>query len=92
MTTSVIVAVAGGFYFYGREITAPDGYIGITDASMFGGFSGGKGLPGIARGDAAAKVTLDRFAAGEEVFFPTTSVMAIMPSIDLYTFAGTTVR
>jgi hypothetical protein len=87
-----IFAVAGGFYFFGTEIPAADEYLSLTDAAMFGGFSGGKGLPGVARGDLEASVTLDRFSEGETLSFPITGVYAVMPSIDLYTAKGTTIR
>ena len=92
MSNTKILAVSGGFYFFGTEVQGPDGYITMKDVAMFGGFSGGKGLPGVARGDKEAKVTLDRFDEGKEVFFPLTTVFAIMPSIDLYKFKGTTLR
>ena len=88
----VILAVSGGFYFFGCEISAPDGYIALKDASMFGGFGGGKGLPGVARGDKSATVILDRFDAAAHLTFPLTAVYAIMPSINLYEFAGATLR
>ena len=87
-----ILAVAGGFYFFGTEVQAPDGYVALVDAAMFGEFSGGKGIPGVSRGDAAAKVTLDRYEAGKEVYYPISAVYAIMPSVDLYKFKGTTLR
>lgn len=87
-----ILAISGGFYFFGTEISAPEGYIALKKAAMFGGFGGGKGLPGVARGDKASTVTLDCFDADEELLFPTTAVFAIMPSIDLYGFKGTTRR
>ncbi len=87
-----ILAVSGGFYFFGREVTAPEGYIALVDGAMFGGFGGGRGVAGVARGDAAATVTLDRFPASEELLFPLSAVLAILPSIDLYTFSGTTLR
>lgn len=87
-----ILAISGGFYFFGEEVTAPDGYIALKNAAMFGGFAGGKGLPGVARGDKSATVTLDRFMPEEELLFPITSVIAIMPSINLYDFKGTTLR
>jgi hypothetical protein len=87
-----ILAVSGGFYFFGTEVKAQDGYIALTKASMFGGFGGGKGLPGVARGDKGATVTLDRFDADEELLFPVTAVFAILPSVDLYAFKGTTLR
>jgi len=88
-----ILAVSGGFYFFGTEITAQaDGYIALKHAAMFGGFSGGKGLPGVARGDKSSTVILDQFVPEEELLFPVTAVFAILPSIDLYTFKGTTLR
>lgn len=90
-----ILAVSGGFYFFGTEIagsSCPDGYICLKNAAMFGSFGGAKGLPGVSRGDKAATVILDRFAADEELLFPITAVFAIMPSIDLYAFKGTTLR
>ena len=87
-----ILAISGGFYFYGTEITAPEGYVSLKNAAMFGGFSGGKGLPGVSRGDKAATVILDRFDVDEELLFPLTAVFAILPSVDLYAFKGTTLR
>lgn len=87
-----ILAVSGGFYFFGTQVPAPDGYVALRNASMFGGFYGGKGLPGVARGAEGASVVLDRFDQDEELLFPLTAVFAIMPSIDLYSFSGTTLR
>ena len=91
-TNTKIIAVSGGFYFYGEEVEGPEGYIALKNAAMFGGFDGGKGVAGVARGDKAAIVTLDRFDEKEEVIFPLTAVFAIMPSIDLYKFKGTKIR
>lgn len=87
-----ILAISGGFYFFGTEVATQDGYVALKNAAMFGGFSGGKGLPGVARGDKAAKVTLDAFDKDEELLFPLTAVFAILPSIDLFAFKGTTLR
>ena len=90
-----ILAVSGGFYFFGTEVDAgkgQEGYIILKNAAMFGGFAGGKGLPGVARGDKSATVTLDRFDKDEELFFPITAVFAILPSVDLYAHKGTTLR
>lgn len=90
-----ILAVSGGFYFFGTEVVgaaAPEGYICLKNAAMFGGFQGGKGVGGVARGDKSATVTLDRFGVDEECLFPITAVIAILPSIDLYAFKGTTIR
>jgi len=90
--TTKILAVSGGFYFFGTEVPAPEGYVALKNGAMFGGFSGGKGLPGVSRGDKEAKVTLDCFDPKEELVFPITAVFAILPSIDLHTFKGTTFR
>jgi hypothetical protein len=87
-----ILALPAGFYFFGTEVQGPEGFITLREAAMFGGFSGGKGLPGVARGDKEAKVTLDRFDQDKELYFPMSAVYAIMPSIDLYTFKGATLR
>lgn len=92
MKNCKILAIAYGFYFFGEEVSAPEGYVAIKNASMFGGFSGGKGLPGVARGDKDAKVNLDRFDLSEECLFPITSVVGIFPSINLYEFKGATLR
>lgn len=87
-----IIAAIHGFYFFGEEVKVEEGYVAIKNASMFGGFDGGKGLPGVARGDSKATVTLDRFNPDDEHIFPISSVIAIMPSVDLYKFKGTTQR
>ena len=92
MTNWKIFAVAGGFYFFGEEVTAPEGYIACVKCAMFRRFEGGKGLPGVARGDKDAVVYLDTFEENEEVFFPVTSVYAIMPSVNLYTFSGSKIN
>lgn len=89
---NIILCVAGGFYFFGEEVTANEGYVKLKNAAMFGGFSGGKGLPGVARGDTGSKVTLDRFGKDQTVAFPLTAVYGIYDSIDLYAFKGTTLR
>ena len=83
-----IFTIAGGFYFFGEEVTAPEGYIACIKASMFRRFEGGKGLPGVARGDENAIVYLDTFDQNQEVFFPVSAVYAILPSINLYEFKG----
>lgn len=92
MSNTKILAVSGGFYFFGTEVEAPEGYVALTKTAMFGGFGGGKGLPGVARGDKSATVTLDCFDQGETQYFPQTAVFGIFSSIDLYTFKGTTKR
>ena len=87
-----IVALTNGFYFFGNEVTAPDGFIKIVEASMFGGFGGGKGMPGLARGDKSSTVTLDKFTENGDIVAPLTSVVFISDSINLYEFKGTTLR
>lgn len=87
-----IIAVQGGFYFFGREVASAEGFLTITEAALFGGFGGGKGMPGVARGDAAATVTLDRFDVDAQVSFPLTAVFAIVPAVNLYEFKGTKLR
>jgi hypothetical protein len=88
-----IFVIAGGFYFFGNEVesTTP-GFIACTHCSMFGGFGGGKGMPGVARGDKEATVTLDRFPEGDTQYFPLTAVYGIINSVNLYEFSGTTLR
>lgn len=86
-----ILAIAGGFYYFGTEVEAPEGYVAITNAAMFRGFSGGNGLPGIAKGT-SGQVTLDTFAKGEQLFFPLSAVYGILPSVDLYSVKGNTVN
>ena len=83
-----IFTIAGGFYFFGEEITAPEGYIACRKCAMFRRYEGGKGLPAVARGDDAAVVYLDTFNPDKEVFFPLANVYAILPSINLYEFKG----
>ena len=92
MKKPTILCIAGGFYFFGDECAAPEGYVAITSAAMFGGFGGGLGLPGVARGAAGATVTLDRFAPADVQMFPISAVYGIFTSVDLYAFPGTTVR
>lgn len=87
-----IVTIAGGFYFFGEQVDAPEGFVALKNYSMFGGFGGGKGLPGVARGDSNASVTLDKFEKDEIGYFPLTACYAIHPSIDLYKFKGTKIR
>lgn len=87
-----ILAVMQGFYYFGEEVTAPEGYIALKNGAMFGGFSGGKGVAGVARGDKSSKVSLDRFDKNEELLFPISAVIGILPSINLYDFSGSTLR
>lgn len=87
---TVIIAVDGGFYFFGTEVQGPAGYIVLENAAMFGGFGGGKGLPGVAKGSAGASVTLDRF--DQPVTFPQGRVIFIAPSVDLYKSKIATIR
>ena len=86
-------AIAGGFYIFGEEVPPPvPGYVSCKNAAMSGGFGGGKGIPGVCRGDKDATINLDRFAPDEELHFPLTAVYAIMPCIDLYKSKIATLR
>ncbi len=87
-----MIAVSGGFYFFGKEVPAPDGYYALTECSMSGGFSGGKGMPGVCRGDNEAQITLDRFEKDDVQYFPLTAVFAIFTSVNLYDKKSTTLR
>jgi len=87
-----IVTLAGGFYYFGSEVQAQEGYIGITKASLFASFNGNKGMPGLARGDKDAKVSLDQFDQDGTILFPISAVYAIAPSVNLYEQKGTTLR
>jgi hypothetical protein len=87
-----IFIIAGGFYFFGNEVQAPEGYIAMDQCSMFGGFSGGKGMPGVVRGESGATVTLDRFIPSDVQTFPISACYGIIASVNLYDFKGTTLR
>ena len=91
-TNWVGVTVAGGFYFFGEEVSGYDGYIAIKQASMSGGFCGDKGWPGVLRGDPASPVTLDRFEPEDVQLFPIHAVYAIHPAADLYKLKTTKQR
>jgi hypothetical protein len=87
-----IFTIAGGFYFFGEEINAPEGFVSLTNASMFRKFGGGKGLPGVASNRDGATVHLDQFDKDETLTFPLSAVYAILPSKNLYEFKGTTLN
>lgn len=87
-----ILAIAGGFYYFGDEIDAPEGYVAMTKVSMFGGFAGNSGLPAVARGDKSMTVNLDRFDDEIPALWPISSCYGILPSVNLYEFSGTTIR
>jgi len=89
---NVILVIAGGFLYYGLLVEDNGMEVSIVNASMFGGFTGGKGLPGVARGANEAKVILDRFLPDDVLKFPKASCYGVLPSIDLYSFKGTTLR
>lgn len=92
MKNPKVIAVAGGFYFFGNEVQSAEGFLSLDEAAMFGGFAGGKGVAGVCRGAKDATVKLDRFEKDEKVTFPLTAVYAVLPSINLYDFKGTTLR
>jgi hypothetical protein len=87
-----IFIISGGFYFFGNEVPAPEGYVAMNKCSMFGGFSGGKGMPGVARGAKGATVNLDQFIQEDTQIFPLSACLGIISSINLYEFEGTTIR
>lgn len=89
---TVIVTVAGGFYFFGEEVGESDGYVIVKNAAMFNDFYDGKGMPGVARGDKGASVTLDFFAPDAVLRCPRENVYAIIDSIDLSEWENTTKR
>lgn len=90
MSNFKIFTIAGGFYFFGEEIAAPEGYIAMRNGAMFGGFSGNKGVAGVARGAAGATVILDKIDG--ECVFPLSAVYAVFDCIDLTQFKGATWR
>lgn len=93
MKNPTIIAINNGFYLFGDLLdNAPSGFVAMTNVAMFGGFSGGKGMPGVARGDKDAKVTLDRFEPQKVCMWPLSSNCGIYPCIDLYNFKGTSLR
>lgn len=87
-----IFTLNNGFYLFGEEVQAEQGYIKFINGAMFGGFSGGKGMPGVARGDKDAKITLDRFGPDQVVDAPMSAVTFIVDSINLYESENTTIR
>ena len=89
---TAIIVIAGGFYYFGTVTRVTNEHIEIIDAAMFRGFSGGKGCPGVARGDKEAKVTLDCFNKDAILHFPMSACYGILPSINLYEFKGATVN
>ena len=93
MKNPTVLAINNGFYLFGDLLdNAPDGYVAMTSVAMFGGFSGGKGMPGVTRGERGATITLDRFDANKTCMWPINSVCGVYPSVDLYKFKGTTLR
>lgn len=86
---TVIVTVAGGFYYFGEEVKAQEGYVALKNAAMFMGYDRGKGVPGVARGDKDSNVKLGFFTPGDVIHFPILHVYAITPCIDLSTWGNT---
>ena len=88
-----IIVITNGFYYFGDLVESPkEGYVAIKSAAMFGGFDGGKGLPGLCRGDKTMTVNLDRFDEDELQYFPLHACIGILSTINLYEFKGTTQR
>lgn len=92
MKNTVILIVAGGFYFFGEQVDAPEGYVALRSGAMFGGFAGGKGVAGVATGNKESTVKLDRFEKSRDLMFPLSAVYGILPSINLYEFKGAEIR
>jgi hypothetical protein len=92
ISNRICTAVEGGFYFFGEQIQAPVGYIGITNAAMSGGFDN-MGFFGVVRGDSGARMRLDRFEKKSEIFQPLSSVCAIFENcVDLYNWKNVELR
>lgn len=94
MENPSIVVIDGGFYLFGNVLpldTMP-GFVCMTEAAMFGGFDGNKGMPGVARGDKDAKVTLDRFDPSKMNYYPLSACRGVLPCVDLYKFKGAVLR
>ena len=89
MNKRKIFTIAGGFYFFGEEIEAPEWYIAAKQVSMFRWFEW-MGLPGVACGKKWCSVKLDSFEKEEICYRPISAVYAILPSINLYDRSGTT--
>ena len=87
-----IFIISSGFYFFGNEVQASDGYIALDKCSMFAGFSGGKGMPGVAGGAKGATVILDRFPPADVQTFPISACLGVINAVNLYEFTGTTLR
>jgi hypothetical protein len=85
----VVLCIKEGFYFFGREIATPEGYITLADAAMFDGYEGSGGVFGVAKGSKDAKVKLNLLAPDQKAVFPIDSVIGIFDSIALYEFNGT---
>lgn len=92
MSNFKIFVISGGFYYFGEQVASEEGFLAMKNYAMFGGFSGGKGVAGVARGDKDAKVVLDRFMKDEIGIWPISACYGIHSSIDLYNFKGATLR
>lgn len=91
MKNPKVFIVQSGFYFFGNEVKPEnEGFIEFDEGAIFRNFGGGKGLPGVLRGDKKATVSLDRYIASERVLLPEENVIGIVDSINLYDFSGCT--
>lgn len=90
----ILLVVSQGFYYFGIETTAPEGYIALKKCSMSGGFNGGKGIGGVCRETPDAKITLDRMSDDDDdvSFFPLSAVLGIHPAVDMEKHKGVTWR
>lgn len=80
----IIVTATGGFYFTGREVPAPPGFIAIDRAAISGSFSGNKGIAGVAKGASGMKWTLDFFPPEAIITFNLAHVINVMPCLDMH--------
>jgi len=88
----VLLVVNNGFYYFGDQVAAPEGYIALKNFAMFGGFSNDRGVAAVACARKGATVNLDRFPEDAVGHWPIESVCGILPCANLYEFAGTTLR
>jgi hypothetical protein len=92
MENPKIFVTTFGFYYFGNEVETGNNFIACNQGAMFRKFGGGKGLPGVARGDKNATVSLDTFELKEILYFHPSNLIAILPSINLYEFKGATIN
>jgi len=73
---NVVVVTLGGYYWWGKEVAAPEGYIKLEDAGIVGTFGGGLGISGVTAGSPQSTATIWK-AQGTDVTIPISSVCFI---------------